>query len=166
MTASAQSNQDHLDDGVKKMTSSADTMFAMKAAQGGLAEVQLGQLAAQKAADPDVKTFGQKMVDDHTKLNDQMKTAAVKERMTLPTTMNPRHQALYDKLKNASGAQFDKAYMSAMVKDHEEDIKEFNKEANHGKNPDLKQLAQSAVSLLQQHLTMAKTTEARVKSGS
>jgi putative membrane protein len=157
---------EHMDNGIKKMMTSSETAFAMKAAQGGLAEVKLGQLATDKAGSADVKAFGQKMVDDHTKANDQLKSIAEQQGMTLPTTMNAKDQALYDKLSNESGAQFDKTYMSSMVKDHEQDLKEFNKEASRGKNPQLKQFAQQTAPILEGHLQMAKSTDAKVKSGS
>jgi putative membrane protein len=158
----AQDSSQHMDTGAKKMMSSGDTTFAMKAAQGGMAEVKLGQLAVDKAGSPDVKTFGQRMVDDHSKLNDQMKQVASAENMTLPTDLDAKDQATYDKLSKLSGAEFDKAYMRDMVKDHETDIKEFQKEANTGKDPQLKQLASTALPILQSHLQMAKDCEAKV----
>jgi putative membrane protein len=162
----AQSGNSGMTSGTSTMTSSGDTKFATEAAQGGLAEVQLGQLASEKGTNPAVKAFGERMVQDHTKLNDQMKQVAQKDGMTLPTNLDPKDQALYDRLKNESGAQFDKTYMTAMVKDHEHDIKEFQKEARAGKNPDLKQQASQALPILEQHLSLAKTAEAQVKSGS
>ena len=152
----------HLDNGAKKMTSSADTVFAMKAAQGGMAEVKLGQLAAEKASDPDVKAFAQKMVDDHSKANDQLKSVASAENMTLPTDLDAKDQSEYQKLSQLSGPAFDKAYMKGMVKDHETDVKEFQKEANSGKDPQLKQFASTTLPILQSHLDMAKSTDAKV----
>ncbi|HEX4750837.1 MAG TPA: DUF4142 domain-containing protein [Bryobacteraceae bacterium] len=151
-----------MDSGTMKMMSSADTTFAMKAAQGGIAEVKLGQLVVDKASNPDVKAFGQRMVDDHTKLNDEMKQVASKENMSLPTDMDAKDQSEYQKLSQLSGSAFDKAYMKDMVKDHEMDIKEFQKEANSGKDPRIKQLASTALPILQSHLSMAKETEAKV----
>jgi len=155
----------HMDNGTQKMMSSADTMFAMKAAQGGMAEVKLGQLAADKASNPDVKQFGQRMVDDHTKANDQLKSICSAENMTPPTDIGAKDQATYDKLSKLSGATFDKAYMKDMVKDHEMDIKEFQKEANSGKDPQLKQFASTTLPILQSHLQMAKGTESKVSGG-
>lgn len=152
----------HMDTGTQKMMNSADTTFAMKAAQGGMAEVKLGQLAADKASNPDVKAFGQKMVDDHTKANDQLKSVAGNENMTLPTDINAKDQAEYDKLSKLSGADFDKAYMKNMVKDHEMDVKDFQKEANSGKDPQLKSFASTTLPILQSHLQMAKETQAKV----
>lgn len=155
---------DHLDNGTQKMMKSADATFALKAAQGGLAEVKLGQLAVEKASNPDVKSFAQKMIDDHSKANDQLKAAAGKDRMTLPNTMNAKDQSLYNKLSGLSGTDFDKAYMKAMVKDHEDDIKEFQKEANRGANPDIKSFASSTLPTLQQHLELAKSAEQKVNA--
>jgi putative membrane protein len=152
-----------MDSGSTKMMKSADTKFATDAAQGGMAEVQLGQLAAQKASNADVKAFGQHMIDDHTKANDELKSVAEKEGMTLPTSLDPKDQALMSKLQNLSGPAFDKAYMKAMVSDHEKDVKEFQKEANDGKDPQLKDFASKTLPVLQSHLDMAKSTDAKVK---
>ena len=162
-TLYAQDNANqHMDTGSQKMMSSADMTFATKAAQGGMAEVQLGQLAVQKADNPQVKAFGQRMIDDHTKVNDQMKSLATSQNMTLPTTLDAKDQAEYNKLSQLSGPAFDKAYMKDMLKDHREDIKEFQKEANSGKDPQLKQLAASTLPILQQHLQLAESTEAQI----
>ena len=125
--AMAQTADQKTDSGSGKMMKSADAKFVRMAAQGGLAEVQLGQMAAQKGTNADVKSFGQHMVDDHTKANDDLKAIAAKEGMTVPESLNPKDQALQSKLQNLSGAEFDRAYMKAMVKDHQEDVKEFQK---------------------------------------
>jgi putative membrane protein len=161
MEAQNSANQ-HMDNGTQKMMSSADTTFAMKAAQGGMAEVKLGQLAVEKASNPDVKAFGQRMVDDHGKANDQLKSVASAEGMTLPTDLNAKDQSEYQKLSQLSGAAFDKAYMKGMVKDHEMDIKDFQKEANNGKDPQLKSFASTTLPILQSHLQMAKDTEGKL----
>jgi putative membrane protein len=150
------------DNGSNKMMKSADARFAMKAAQGGMAEVQLGQLAAQKAGSPDVKAFGQQMVDDHSKANDQLKTVASKENMTLPATLDSKDQALYTKLQSLSGAEFDKAYVKAMVKDHQEDVKEFQKEADKGKDSGIKSFASETLPVLQQHLSKIESIQSNL----
>lgn len=153
------------DSGSNAMMKSPDAKFAMKAAQGGMAEVQLGQLAAQKASNPDVKAFGQQMVDDHSKANDQLKSVASQEKMTLPTTMNAKDQALYTKLQGLSGADFDKTYTKAMVKDHQEDIKEFQKEADKGKDPQIKNFASQTLPILQQHLSKIQSIQSGLGAG-
>lgn len=167
VTAVAQdtSNQ-HMDAGTTKMMKSADGKFAMKAAEGGLAEVKMGQLAAQKATNPDVKAFGQQMVDDHTKANDNLKQVAASENMTLPTDVSPKEKAMYDKLSNMSGAAFDKAYVHDMVKDHEEDVKEFQKESTSGTDPKIKEFATTTLPILQGHLSKIKGIESGMSGGS
>ncbi len=134
----------------------ADKTFVTKAAEGGLAEVQLGQLAQQKAQDPKVKEFGQRMVDDHTKANDQLKSIASQKGVTLPTDLNAKDKAEMDRLNKLSGTQFDKAYMSHMVQDHTKDVSEFQKESKSGKDSDVKSFASTTLPTLQQHLQMAK----------
>ena len=96
-----------MDNGARKMMKSPDAAFAIRAAQGGLAEVKLGRLAAEKGGSADVKAFGQQMVDDHGKANEQLKAAAESEGMTLPTDVNGKQQAMYDSLSKLSGAPFD-----------------------------------------------------------
>lgn len=156
---------DKMDTGTKKMMKSSDMTFAMKAAQGGMAEVQMGQLAAQNASNADVKAFGQQMVDDHSKANDQLKTVAQGENITLPTSLNGKQQAEYTKLQGLSGANFDKEYVHCMVKDHEEDVKEFQKEADHGKDPQIKNFAQQTLPTLQEHLSKIRSIQSKVSSG-
>jgi putative membrane protein len=142
--------------------SSADHKFVEEAAQGGMAEVELGRLAASKASDPDVKAFGQRMVDDHSKANDQLKTVAASKGVTLPTALKGDMKALHDKLSKTSGAEFDKMYMSHMVKDHQKDVKEFEKESTSGKDADVKQFASTTLPTLREHLQMAQTTATKV----
>jgi putative membrane protein len=158
----AQNSDQKMDSGSSKMMKSTDVKFAQKAAQGGMAEVQLGQMAAQKGTNADVKAFGQQMVDDHTKANDDLKSVAAKENMTLPSGLSAKDQALQSKLQNLSGEQFDRAYMKAMVKDHEEDVKEFQKEANDGKDPQIKDFASRTLPVLQGHLDKAKSVDSTV----
>ncbi|MGI8961633.1 MAG: DUF4142 domain-containing protein [Bryobacteraceae bacterium] len=152
-----------MDQGSSKMLKSSDTAFAMKAAQGGVAEVQMGKLAAEKASSPDVKAFGQQMVDDHTKANDDLKSVAGKKAMTLPGDMNAHQQATHSKLEKLSGAAFDRAYVKDMVKDHEEDVKEFQKEANSGKDEDIKGFASRTLPVLQGHLDNIKSIQSNMQ---
>jgi len=145
--------------------SAADKTFVDKAAQGGQAEVELGQLAADKGQSQQVKEFGQKMVQDHTKANDQLKQVASQEGITLPTSLDAKDKALKDRLEKLSGAQFDKVYMQHMVQDHKKDIADFQKEAQSGKDPAVKNFAQQTLPVLQQHLQMAQTDEQAMNQG-
>ena len=141
-----------------------DDAFAKKAAQGGLAEVELGKLAVDKASNPDVKAFGQKMVDDHTKAGDQLKSIATQENITLPTDMNAKDKAEKEKFSKLSGDAFDKAYINHMVADHKKDVADFQKEANNGKDDAIKNFAQQTLPTLQEHLKAAQDAQAKVRA--
>ena len=117
--------------------SDSDKEFINKAAEGGLAEVTLGQLAASKATSNDVKDFGNRMVNDHGKAGDELKALASQKGLTLPGTPSADEQKAQKDLSSKSGAAFDKAYMSNMVKDHEKDAKEFDKASKSVADPDL-----------------------------
>jgi putative membrane protein len=135
----------------------ADKQFIKKAAQGGLAEVQLGQLATEKADSPDVKQFGQKMVDDHSKANDQLKQVASNKGVTVPDKLSAKDAATKARLEKLSGKAFDRAYMRDMVTDHTKDVSEFRTEAKTAKDPDVKSFASQTLPTLQDHLKQAKS---------
>lgn len=132
-----------------------DKMFLRKSAQGGMAEVQLGQLAAQKASSEDVKAFGQKMVTDHTALNEQMKPIAEQMGVMLPKKVSQADQAEYDKLNGLSGNDFDSEYISFMVKDHHKDLREFRDEARSAADPTLKEAVTKGEAVIRDHTMMA-----------
>jgi putative membrane protein len=146
-------------------TAANDTTFAKKAAAGGIAEVKMGQLAQQKGTAISVKKFGARMVEDHSKAGDELKQAATQSSITLPTDMSAKDKATYDMLSKLSGAAFDRAYARDMVRDHEEDIAEFNKEANSGHNPAVKDFATQTLPTLQDHLKDAKEMRQNVAPG-
>ena len=98
--------------------SKTDTTFMLAAAQGGMTEVKLGELAAQKGTRADVKEFGQMMVKDHTAINDDMKALAAQKSVTLPDSLDAKHQAMVNKMTALTGAAFDDAYIKGMIKDH------------------------------------------------
>ena len=139
-----------------------DMEFAKKAAGGGMAEVKLGQLAQDKAKNDQVKQFGQRMVDDHSKANDKLKTIAQQKNIDLPQDLPEDAQQTYDELQNKSGQEFDQAYMDHMVKDHKKDIDLFQKEAQSGQDQDLKQFAEQTLPTLQEHLDLAQQTQKQV----
>jgi putative membrane protein len=151
-----------VDQGAKMMMRSHDTMFAMAAARGGVAEVELSKLAAEKASDPDIKAFAQQMVGDHGKANEQLKGIAEKQNLTLPASMDAKHQAAYDTLKTKTGADFDKMYVEAMVKDHEQAVKAFQRESNTGKDDQLKGFASETLPVIQGHLEKIKGIQSKM----
>ena len=140
-----------------------DTTFVNKAAQGGMAEVSLGQLASSKGTNSDVKAFGDRMVTDHSRLNDELKQFAQSKGVTLPADVDQESKDTADKLSKASGKEFDKAYIDDMAKDHEKDVKEFEKQSKDTKDPDLKAWVTKSLPTLQDHLKMAKETKAKLK---
>lgn len=135
--------------------SKADATFIKKAAGGGMAEVELGRLATEKASNPDVKQFGQRMIDDHSKANDQLKQVAAEKHVTLPTSISAKDKATKAKLEALSGDQFDRAYMEDMVKDHKQDVAEFQKASKSASDPQIKDWASQTLPTLQDHLKEA-----------
>jgi putative membrane protein len=133
-----------------------DASFYKKAAEGGLAEVELGQLAQQKSSNAAVKDFGAMMITDHTAANQKLSAIATRKNIDLPTSPSMGQMATKTKLDVLSGATFDKSYIKGMVEDHEEDIKEFQQEAASGKDPDAKAYAVSTLPTLKKHLKKIK----------
>jgi putative membrane protein len=129
-----------------------DSEYAMKAAIGGMEEVQMGQLAQQNAMSQRVKDFGAMMVKDHTAAGDKLKGIASSKGLMLPTSLDKSAQKDYDDMAKKTGKDFDKAYVSMMVDDHKTDIKDFQKEAQNGKDTDLKNFASTTLPTLQLHL--------------
>jgi putative membrane protein len=129
-----------------------DAKFAVAAANGGMAEVELGKLAQEKAATAKVKDFGAMMVSDHSKANEEMKALAKSKGITLPVAIDNDEQKLKDDLSAKSGADFDKAYVSNMIDDHKKDIKEFEDAAKNCKDADLKAFAAKTLPTLKMHL--------------
>ena len=135
----------------------ADTKFMKEAAQGGMAEVALGQLAVEKASNADVKKFGQRMVDDHSKANDKLKQLASEKNVALPQDLNAKDKATKASLEKLSGEQFDQAYMKDMVKDHKKDVSDFRRESKAAHDPDVKQFAADTLPILEEHLKQAES---------
>ena len=150
----------------KTLTStSPDAMFARDAAAGGMAEVEIGRLALQQASNARVKQFAQRMIDDHSKANDELKSVAVEQGIDLPADIDAKHAAVRDRLSGLSGAAFDKAYMDAMVEDHQHVASMFETEANGGSDAAVKAFAAKTLPTIREHLTMARDTQ-RELSGS
>lgn len=132
-----------------------DAEFVTKAAQGGMMEVELGHVASNQGQSDAVKNFGQRMVTDHGKANDALKTAATTDGLSVPSSMSDKQNKDMEKLKEKHGAGFDKAYTKSMIKDHKEDIALFEKEAKSGTSPAVKAFANDTLPTLREHLKMA-----------
>jgi len=136
--------------------------FAVKAANGGMAEVALGKLAEQKATNPKIKDFGSMMVKDHTRANDKLKSLAAEKNITLPTALSDEDQKHVDDLSKKNGKDFDKDYLDLMVKDHKDDIDEFENAAKNSSDSAFKNFAATTLPTLYKHLGAAKAIQ---KSG-
>jgi putative membrane protein len=132
-----------------------DLEFARNAAEGGLKEVRLGQLAQQQAASEQVQQFGERMVEDHGNANEQLMQIAETKGIELPQELSQEAQQLYDELQQKSGADFDQAYMDEMASDHQKDVESFQQFAASGQDQELVQFAAETLPVLQQHLEMA-----------
>ncbi len=142
----------------------SDRKFVREAAQGGMAEVEFGKLATEKASSDEVKKFGQRMVDDHTKAGDELKQVASEKGIVLPQHLSAKDKLTKERLSKLSGAQFDRAYMSDMVKDHTQDVAEFQHEANSGTDSAVKDFAAKTLPTLQDHLREAKQIAPTVRA--
>jgi putative membrane protein len=141
-------------------TSSADS-FMKEAAQGGLAEIEMGKLAQEKSKNPEIKKFGQMMVTDHTAAGNDLKALAAKKNVTLPSDTGS-HKSMIDSLSKETDG-FDKAYVNGMVSDHESDLKAFKSQADSASDPDVKAFAAKVVPVIQKHLDAIKAIEAKMK---
>ncbi len=143
--------------------SETDSKFAVEAASGGMMEVQLGELAQQKASSQRVKDFGAMMVRDHSRVNDELKSLAAMKNITLPPAPGGDHMDHIKDLSKKSGRDFDKAYMKMMVDDHKEDINAFEKADKDANDADVKAFAAKTLPILREHLDSAKAVNDALK---
>jgi putative membrane protein len=132
--------------------STADKNFILTAAQGGMTEVKLGELAAQKGMHDDVKSFGQMMVKDHTAISGDLKALAAQKGVTLPDSLDAKHQGMVDKMAALTGSKFDDAYIAGMIKDHKMDAREFKAESAETKDADIKSFVDKSIPVVDEHL--------------
>ena len=144
--------------------SSADRKFVEEAAEGGRMEVELGQMAKQKASNDAVKQFGERMATDHSKANQELAQLASGKGIELPKQPGRKAQSEQDRLSKASGSTFDREYVKMMVKDHEKDVAAFKRASKDAKDPDVKAWAAKTLPTLEDHLKSIKQIESRVAS--
>ena len=133
----------------------SDHTFMTKAAQGGMFEVKMAQVAQEKASSEEVKEFARMIEADHKKANEQLKELAQQKGVNLPEDMGPQHSATVERLSKLSGEVFDHAYVQDQIKDHKKDIQAFKQEGKSGMDSDVKQFAASTVPTLEKHLDRA-----------
>ena len=141
-----------------------DAKFVWNAAEGGMMEVKLGKLAMEHAANADVHMFGERMVTDHTKANQELQRIADKKGYKVPTDPDKKDLDVFNHLKDLKGADFDAAYIKDMVKDHEEDVAEFTKASKECKDEDVKAFASKTLPVIQDHLNLAKKVASKLNS--
>lgn len=140
-------NEDKLSDSMED-----DAEFAVDAANGGMMEVKMGELAQMNGSSAEVKEFGKMMAEQHGKANEELKSLALQKNIMLPTTLGNDMQEKYDEMSKKTGMDFDKEYVDMMVKDHKNDVEEFTEQANDGMDADIKAFATKTLPTLQMHL--------------
>lgn len=130
--------------------------FVKDALKAGMADVALAKVAVTKASDDGVKQVAQKIVDDRSKANEELKQIAAKEKIDVPESLDSKHQSRIDKLSKLSGADFDRAYVKEQMKDQQNAVKEFQMEAQNGNNPEVKSFASKTLPALEEHLRAIK----------
>jgi putative membrane protein len=148
----------------KTQLSGTDTKFMKTLAEGGMAEVEVGKLASEKATDPGVKQFGEQMVKDHTQNNEQLRALAKSSGVALPTQTDHQLAAQQSKLEGDRGANFDTAYIRDQVQDHEKTVQLLEHEIHSGHDPAVRQFAQETLQVVNHHLEMAKELESKLPS--
>jgi putative membrane protein len=142
----------------------SDNLFAAAAASGGLAEVSLAELGAQRATDPELKRFSQQMIEEHTRMNSQLTTLAAQKRIPLPRALDYRASFCAQSLAGLTGQEFDRCYAKAQLVAHMESVATFKAEAERGQDPAVKALAAQALPHIEQHLMTIKPIAKRYES--
>ena len=157
----ARDNQGGKNDAADKIAR-GERKFMEKVAKDNAAEIEAGKLASTKASNDEVKQFGERMVQDHGQAADELKQLAQSKGVDLPDAADRKHEREAKSLEKKSGADFDKAYMQQMVKDHRADLKALQKEAKSAKDADVKAYAEKTAQVVQEHLNMAQQLAADV----
>jgi len=134
------------------------------AAPGGMVEVELGRLAVKQAASKEVKAFAARMIADHSKAGEELKALAQGKKVMLPADLTPKHKEVVAKLSKLNGAEFDKAYVTEMVADHEKDVTAFEAQAKGSVDSDVKAFAEKTLPTLKMHLQMIQDIAAKMNA--
>ncbi len=157
-TGSASATTTGVAGGTRSEMTNEDKEFVTMAGLGGLAEVQMANLALQKATNADVKAFAQRMSTDHSKSNGEIAEFATAKGLALATELDGDPESALEHLSSLSGAEFDKAYMQHVIEDHERDVAAFDKASTSASDADLKAWAGRTLPTLKEHLELAKQT--------
>lgn len=147
-----------------RLSADEDSQFAMNTAESNATEIELGKLAAEKASTEELKSFGQKMAEDHAKVNEELKAIAGKKGIQLPPDMGMKNEAIKKQLATLSGSDFDKAYTRLTMSGHRHDIEEFKKESQAGKDPQWKNFATNNLPMLEEHFKLIHQIKMKIKA--
>lgn len=136
--------------------SKEDLNFVLKAGPMGLAEVAIGEMARSQSNRPDIQQFAERLIQDHTSNNKQLAVLVQRKGIDAPTGPDLEHQRLHERLSRLRGTDFDKEFVRAQVRDHEQVVALFEREAMDGHDRDLREFAQKSMGLMQSHLQMAR----------
>lgn len=135
------------------------------ASEGNLAEINLGRMAEKQATNEGIKDFGQRLVKDHTKANEELNKLANRKNFKVAQKMNAKHEKLANQFSKLNGANFDRSFLKDMVKDHEKDISLFEAQAKNGTDPDVKAFAAKTLPTLKEHLKIARNLDKKIGGG-
>jgi len=150
-------------DVTSQQVSDSDTTFANKAAISGMAEVEFGQLALQKASNAKVKDFASMMVKDHSKANEELKAIATAKNIALPASLDAEHAKVKEELTAKTGAEFDKAYVKAMVDGHQKTLALMEDGSKNNQDAELKGFAAKTAPVVKLHLDMILKIQSELK---
>jgi putative membrane protein len=142
--------------------SATDRTFISQAAYGSFGEIALGEIATERASSPAVREFGQMMVQEHTRMNEELAAIASQKGVTPPTAPDPGRQAVGAQLSQLQGSAFDRQYIQQQLADHETTLTLFEGEVESGRDPQLRAFAQKYAPVVQEHIAMLRRLEAQV----
>jgi putative membrane protein len=161
-TVQAWQNEPVTSQGVTGAVRGLERQFIMKAAQGGMYEVEAAKLALSNASSSEVKQFAERLVADHTKANQQLMQIAAQKGVSVPDSMGQKHESKLNRLRKLQAEEFDRAYMSEMVKDHAKDVQEFRTASQRATDQDVKTFASTTLATLEAHLEQARSIAGNV----
>ncbi len=154
--AADSANEANMNRDMAPMADEASADFLVRAADGGLSEVEAGKLGQEKATNAKVKSFASMMVNDHTAANDKVKSLAASRNINLPNAPSAENAKKVEDLSKKSGAEFDREFMKMMVDDHEKTIDLFEKASGNVNDTEIKAFADNTLPKLKEHLESAK----------
>jgi putative membrane protein len=141
-----------------------DAGFVEHAAHDSAAEIELGALAREKASDPAVRDYGDRLVRDHRTAGVELQALAARKGWQVPAQPDPQHAATRDRLAGLSGGEFDRRFTEEMVKDHQKAISDFERAAQTANDPDLRDWAQKTLPVLREHQRIAQDLSQRLSA--